>query len=103
MFLSYVGRAAALVVGVSAFVVGCAGVPDEGTGTEDFPVPVDAPVEPTRANDDVWTTTKVCEACGCTVSGFQCNCGANPSQKKLECIKNGGPTKVFSATLFSAP
>jgi hypothetical protein len=44
----------------------------------------------------VWTTDTVCEACGCTVSGFQCNCGLRPDPKKLECIKNGGPSKVIT-------
>jgi hypothetical protein len=44
-------------------------------------------------DDTIWTTDKVCEACGCTVSGFQCNCGLRPNPRKVECILNGGPTK----------
>jgi hypothetical protein len=43
-----------------------------------------------RQRDD-WTTNKVCQACGCTVSGFVCNCGMPPNPRKLECIRNGGP------------
>jgi hypothetical protein len=42
---------------------------------------------------DDWTTDKVCTACGCTVSGFVCNCGLRPSPDKLACIRNGGPQK----------
>ena len=42
---------------------------------------------------DVWTTDNVCTACGCTVSGFVCNCGLRPSPAKLECIRNGGPAR----------
>jgi hypothetical protein len=47
---------------------------------------------PQLAND-TWTTDKVCKACGCTVKGFVCDCGLRPRPDKLECIKNGGPTK----------
>ena len=43
---------------------------------------------------DVWTTDKVCEACGCTVSGFVCDCGLRPDPAKLACIQKGGPTRV---------
>jgi hypothetical protein len=46
-----------------------------------------------RGRDD-WTTDKVCTACGCTVSGFTCNCGMPPSRSKLECIRNGGPSRA---------
>jgi hypothetical protein len=53
-------------------------------------------VLPQVQDDTVWTTDKICEACGCTVSGFQCNCGLRPDPKKVECIKNGGPSKVVS-------
>jgi hypothetical protein len=45
-----------------------------------------------RARDD-WTTSSICKACGCTVSGFVCNCGLRPRPDKLECIRNGGPKK----------
>jgi hypothetical protein len=51
-------------------------------------------VQPQLPND-VWTTDKVCEACGCTVSGFVCNCGLRPDPAKLACIQNGGPAKVM--------
>jgi hypothetical protein len=49
-----------------------------------------------QADDTVWTTSTVCEACGCTVSGFICNCGLRPSERKLECIRNGGPKKAVA-------
>jgi hypothetical protein len=52
--------------------------------------------------DTTWTTDKICEACGCTVSGFQCNCGSPPGKKKLECIKNGGPSKPIAVRNRSA-
>jgi hypothetical protein len=42
----------------------------------------------------VWTTDTVCKACGCTVSGFVCNCGLRPDPRKLECIQNGGPSRA---------
>jgi len=57
-------------------------------------------VLPQRDNDTVWTTDKVCTACGCSVSGFVCNCGLRPSQKKLDCIQNGGPDKRQLSTTF---
>lgn len=42
-----------------------------------------------------WGTTRdVCTACGCTLSFFNCDCGN--SQSKLECIRNGGPTRAMS-------
>lgn len=44
--------------------------------------------------NDVYTTDKVCVACGCTVSGFACDCGLRPDPNKLACIQNGGPSKV---------
>ena len=47
-------------------------------------------------NQDTWTTDKVCKACGCTVSGFVCNCGLRPRPDKLECIRNGGPGRAVS-------
>ena len=47
---------------------------------------------PQLQNEGTSTTDKVCKACGCTVSGFTCDCGLRPSQTKLDCIKNGGPT-----------
>ena len=53
-----------------------------------------------QRDDTTWTTTSVCKACGCSVSGFVCNCGLRPRPDKLECIKNGGPTKVVG--LFAA-
>jgi hypothetical protein len=65
-------------------------------------------VLPQRDDDTVWTTDKVCTACGCSVSGFVCNCGLRPSQKKLDCIKNGGPDKqplvmrIGSSNLFNS-
>ncbi len=46
--------------------------------------------------DDVWTTDKVCTACGCTVNGFVCNCGLRPRPDKLECILNGGPGRAVA-------
>jgi len=49
---------------------------------------------PQLAND-TWTTDKVCVACGCSVSGFVCNCGLRPDPAKLACIQNGGPSKVM--------
>ena len=57
-------------------------------------------VLPQLQDDTIWTTDKICEACGCTVSGFQCNCGLRPDPKKVECIKNGGPSKVVSVLGF---
>lgn len=63
----------------------------------------DAPNDPVagrgilaQADDTVWTTSSICEACGCTVQGFICNCGLRPSDKKLECIKNGGPKRAVA-------
>jgi hypothetical protein len=49
-----------------------------------------------QRNEDIWTTDKICEACGCTVKGFACDCGLRPSPSKLECIRNGGPVKRLS-------
>ena len=49
-----------------------------------------------QADDTVWTTSSICEACGCSVSGFICNCGLRPSEAKLECIRNGGPKKAVA-------
>src|SRR5581483_1876397 len=46
-----------------------------------------------RNDGTIWTTADICEACGCTVSGFQCNCGLRPDPRKVECIQNGGPKK----------
>src|SRR5690349_504856 len=60
----------------------------------------DGQVLPQRDDDTVWTNDKVCTACGCSVSGFVCNCGLRPSQKKLDCIKNGGPDKPALVTRF---
>ena len=53
---------------------------------------------------DVWTTRKVCEACGCTVSGFVCDCGLRPDPAKLACILNGGPKRAYwaSSTWFAS-
>lgn len=87
-----------LLAAIAFTLAGCATAPEDPSPSEDFPVPVSSDVEPQR-DDTTWTTSDVCKACGCTVSGFQCNCGLTPSPKKLECIKNGGPTKVISATL----
>jgi hypothetical protein len=53
-------------------------------------------VLPQVQDDTIWTTDKICEVCGCKVSGFQCDCGLRPDPKKVECIKNGGPSKVVS-------
>src|SRR6266852_4512798 len=52
----------------------------------------------------IWTTSQICEACGCTVSGFQCNCGLRPDPRKVDCINNGGPTKlaVFNSGTFGS-
>lgn len=58
-------------------------------------------VLPQLPKRDDWTTDKVCKACGCTVKGFACDCGLNPSPTKLECIRNGGPAqpvRVLSGT-----
>jgi hypothetical protein len=52
-------------------------------------------VLPQLLNRDDWTTDSICRACGCTVSGFVCNCGLRPRPDKLECIRNGGPTRVI--------
>jgi hypothetical protein len=49
-----------------------------------------------QADDTIWTKDTICRACGCSVSGFICDCGANPNWRKIECIKNGGPGKVVS-------
>jgi len=38
------------------------------------------------------TTREVCTACGCTLSFFNCDCGN--SRHKLDCIRNGGPSRV---------
>jgi hypothetical protein len=46
-----------------------------------------------RNDGTIWTTADICEACGCTVSGFQCNCGLRPDPRKVACIQNGGPTR----------
>ena len=46
-----------------------------------------------QRNGDTWTTDKICEACGCSVKGFGCDCGTPPRPAKLECIRNGGPAK----------
>lgn len=54
-----------------------------------------------RDNDTDYTTDQVCKACGCSVSGFVCNCGARPSQGKLDCIRNGGPDKRRLLTGFA--
>jgi hypothetical protein len=51
-------------------------------------------VQPQLAND-TWTTDKICTACGCSVSGFVCNCGLRPDPAKLACIQNGGPSRVM--------
>ncbi len=47
-----------------------------------------------RNQDGIWTTDKVCTACGCTVRGFACDCGLRPSPTKLDCIRNGGPGRA---------
>lgn len=60
----------------------------------------DREVLPQRDDDTVWTTDKVCTACGCSVKGFACDCGLRPSQKALDCIKNGGPDKQPLLTRF---
>lgn len=103
MFIVNFGRATMLAVTVSAcaLVVGCAGVTEDGTedAKDDVSIPVDTDV--TTQQDDTWTTRNVCTACGCSVSGFVCNCGLRPNPKKLDCIKNGGPPKASSATLSS--
>ena len=40
-----------------------------------------------------WGTSRdVCTACGCIASFFNCDCGN--SQRKLDCIRNGGPSRV---------
>ena len=54
----------------------------------------DRGVLPQLQNRDDWTTDKICNACGCTVSGFVCNCGLRPDPGKLECIRNGGPARA---------
>ena len=41
-----------------------------------------------------YTTRDVCKACGCTASDVACDCGTPPRPKKLECIRNGGPTQT---------
>jgi hypothetical protein len=38
------------------------------------------------------TTRGVCTACGCVASFFNCDCGN--SQRKLACVRNGGPTRI---------
>ena len=54
-------------------------------------------VLPQLANDGTtWTTSDICKACGCTVSGFQCNCGLRPDPTKLACIQNGGPSRTVA-------
>ena len=55
-------------------------------------------------DDTIWTKDKICEACGCTVKGFICDCGLRPRPETLECIKNGGPgrTRFASTRLFLA-
>ncbi len=56
---------------------------------------------PQLQDDTVWTTDKVCTACGCTVSGFTCNCGLRPRPDKLECIRNGGPKRSVPVLIGS--
>jgi hypothetical protein len=87
----------AAIVASFPLMVGCT-VESEG----DTPVALEEADRPltgddvsTRRDDTTWTTDSVCKACGCSVSGFVCNCGLTPSQRKLDCIMNGGPTKVL--------
>lgn len=87
---------------LSGLVAGCAGAPDDG----DAPFEVELTTGPELSisrDDTTWTTTNVCTACGCTVSGFACDCGLRPTQKKIDCIKNGGPSKVLSSTFIASP
>ncbi len=51
-------------------------------------------VLPQLANE-TYTTRQVCEACGCTASDVACDCGMPPSQRKLNCINNGGPARTL--------
>ena len=55
-----------------------------------------------RRDDTTWTTDKICEACGCTVKGFACDCGLRPSPSKSECIKNGGPKRTVLVNAVTA-
>jgi len=53
-----------------------------------------------KQNDD-HTTRDICTKCGCVAKELTCDCGTPPRPKKLECIKNGGPSKlegVFSGS-----
>ncbi len=57
-------------------------------------------VEDALQRNDDYTTRDVCTKCGCTATDVACNCGQPPSKKKLECIRNGGPSKVFSGAIM---
>lgn len=59
-------------------------------------------VESALQKKDDYTTVSVCEACGCTATMVACNCGTPPRPAKLECIRNGGPSKVLSPALGGA-
>lgn len=52
-----------------------------------------------QADNTIWTKDTICRACGCSVSGFTCNCGLNPNPNKVECIKNGGPGKAVAVAV----
>lgn len=100
MLVSRVARALAIAIAIAP-LAGCAATTDDGG--DDAPLGLSDQGVGIQRDDDTWTTTGVCKACGCTVSGFQCNCGLNPRPDKLECIKNGGPVKAYSFSYSAAP
>lgn len=55
-------------------------------------------VESALQRNDDYTTRDICTKCGCVATDVACNCGTPPRPKKLECIRNGGPSKVFAGS-----
>jgi hypothetical protein len=57
--------------------------------------------EVAQAQQTSTTTTAICSACRCKVTGLNCQCSI---QKQYDCLKNGGPKKprlVFDDEVFS--
>lgn len=69
-----------------------------GVGPDQDPLPISS--REGALDNGGYTTRDVCTACGCVASDVACDCGMPPSQKKLDCISNGGP--VTNPTLGSA-
>jgi hypothetical protein len=71
-----------------------------GVAPEEEPLPISS-MEAALANNGGYTTRDVCKACGCVASDVACDCGTPPSQRKLDCIDNGGPVKKPEAMQLS--